>query len=65
MKFFVESGAIEFVNKHPDICPEFKELLEGLLSEYRKCLKNGNTVNGWGTDYKDEVKMVLELVDNL
>ena len=65
VKFFIEAGAIEFVNKHPDMCPEFKELLEKILSGYRKCLENGNTVNGWGTDFADEVKMVLELVDSL
>lgn len=61
MELFLANGAVDFLAKYPDICPEFTELFHNILDMYRENIKEGKNFDAWGDDYSDRMKQVLSM----
>lgn len=64
MEIFIEAGTTEFVNKYPEMCPEFTDLYSKTLEFMKERVKEGEWSNEWGESYFDRAEEVLEKEDN-
>ena len=60
LNIFMKAGLKEFIDLHPDICPEFTEMIEKIISKFQDMESNGDFLGPWGESYEDEIKSVNE-----
>jgi len=60
---FAKAGAPEFIEKYPEICPEFGKLFAESIAEIRAGAEAGTLQNEWGVDYGKEAAELLQLAD--
>ena len=61
MRLFINAGVKEFINKYPEFCPEFTEMINGIVTFYRKSIKAGNCISDWNVDFTKEFSEIVEV----
>lgn len=65
INYFISCNVKEFLNKYPDICPEFTEMFEQLKEQYDKYVKEERFFGAWGEDYKDGIMKIHNYFNTL
>ena len=60
LNMFIEGGLREFMDIHPELCPEFSEMIDGIISYFRKREENGDFSGSWNESYEKEIRQVNE-----
>ena len=55
---FMKSGLNELLDLHPEICPEFSEMIGNIISQFRDMEDNENFTGPWGESYESEIRLV-------
>lgn len=60
-KIFASAGTRQFIEKYPDLCPEFTELYKKTVEDIRTWVEDNKAVDLWGSDFSDEAKEALQI----
>ena len=60
MEHFVRLGTISFLQRYPDLCPEFGEKFRAVLLGFRYAVENGTIKGDWNQDFTDFGRALLE-----
>lgn len=63
LRIFAKAGTTEFIEKYPDLCPEFSQTYRGAVNHIEKLVKAGKAQGGWGEDYTGEAVELLRLTN--
>ncbi|MBV1756484.1 MAG: gamma-glutamylcyclotransferase [Dethiosulfatibacter sp.] len=57
---FKAGGVIDLLDKHPNLCPEFSTIFEGVLEGFRNAIETDKTKGDWGEEYRDRIFEALK-----
>lgn len=60
LNIFIKAGLNEFMDLHPDFCPEFSEMINKIISDFDKRQSQDNFLGPWGESYEEEIKTINE-----
>lgn len=60
LKFFMKAGLREFIDIYPDLCPEFTEMIEKIISRFQEMESQEEFRGSWGESYEDDIRAVNE-----
>ena len=60
MDIFHRGHVMEFLAEYPDFCPEFTEMIYGILAEYRQCIQEKRFIFGFAKNYEREIRAVVK-----
>ena len=60
LNIFIKAGLREFIDLYPDLCPEFTEMIEKIISTFQNKESEGNFSGPWGESYEDDIKSINE-----
>lgn len=63
MQILIRGGVKEFLMLHPDICPEFTEMVERTVDGYRERISKGNFLVGWNENREADIREIVEHFD--
>ena len=58
LNIFMKVGIKEFIDLHPELCPEFTEMIEKIISSYKDKIVQSKFTGPWGESYETEIKSV-------
>ena len=58
LNIFMKAGLNEFLDLHADLCPEFSEMMGGIIAKFGDMEAQGKFKGPWGESYEDEIKAV-------
>lgn len=58
LKIFMKAGLKEFIDLHPDLCPEFSEMIFEIISKFKKLEEDEKFTGQWGESYEDDIKLI-------
>lgn len=62
---FVNAKMHLFIDAYPEICPTFTSLFFKTKSYFKELASKDNEKNSYGEDYKEEIKSILEKMDDM
>lgn len=60
LNIFMKAGLNEFMDLHPELCPEFIGMIKNIASEFHDMESQGKFFGPWGESYEREIKAVNE-----
>ena len=60
LNIFMKAGVKEFIDLHSDLCPEFAEMIDKIVSSYKDKILASDFIGMWGESYEDDIKSVAE-----
>lgn len=57
---FKMGGVVSFIEKHPDFCPVFTQVFNGVIIGFTQALKTGQTKGDWGQEYKEQMEEAIK-----
>lgn len=60
LKLFMKAGLNEFLDLYSDLCPEFSEMIGGIISSFKDMERDERFTGSWGESYESEIKEVNE-----
>jgi gamma-glutamylcyclotransferase (GGCT)/AIG2-like uncharacterized protein YtfP len=60
LNIFIKAGLREFIDLYPEICPEFTEMIEDIISQFHQRESEGKFTGSWGESYEDEIRSINE-----
>ena len=63
MQIFIRGGVKKFLMLHPEICPEFTRIVEGIVDGCRERITKGDFIVGWNEDRKADISGIVEHFD--
>ena len=60
LNIFMKAGLKEFIDLHSDLCPEFTEMIEKIISSYKDKILASDFTGPWGESYEADIKSVVE-----
>ena len=60
LNIFIKAGLREFIDLYPEICPEFTEMIEAIVSQFQQRESEGKFTGSWGESYEDEIRNINE-----
>lgn len=60
LNLFMSSGLNEFLDRHPEMCPEFTEMIESIISQFRDKEDDEKFTGSWGESYETEIRQINE-----
>lgn len=63
LTIFAEGNAKSFVEKYPDVCPEFTKMFNETVQMLRDKVNEGSGHDSWGTNYIPRATSVLKAID--
>ena len=58
LNIFMKAGLNEFLDLHADICPEFSEMIEKIISGFEDMESQGKFTGSWGESYEDDIRAI-------
>ena len=58
LEIFFKAGLREFMDLHSDLCPEFSEMIEKIISIFKDKEANGDFKGPWNESYEEDIKAV-------
>lgn len=59
MDFFISCGLSEFIEKYPDLCPKFTKMIEQIVENYLKCIREKKFVFYFGENHEQDFKRIV------
>lgn len=63
IRLFTGAGIKRFLAEHPDTCPKFKEMFEGIVNDIRSAYESGRHVFDYNRNFKEEQRETLAVCD--
>lgn len=60
LNLFMKAGLGEFIDLYPDLCPEFTEMIEEIISKFQEMESQEEFLGPWGKSYENEIKAINE-----
>ena len=60
LNIFMKAGLREFMDLHSDLCPQFSEMISGIISNFRDMESEGKFLGPWGESYESEIIEINE-----
>ena len=60
LNIFMKAGLNEFMDLHPDFCPEFSEMINNIIFKFKEMESQGKFLGSWGESYEAEIKAINE-----
>ena len=60
LKIFMKAGLREFLDLYSDICPEFSEMIERIVSDFKNMKSEANFIGPWGESYEKDIQTINE-----
>ena len=60
LNIFMKAGLREFMDLHWEMCPEFSEMCEKIISDFRERESEEKFNGSWGESYESEIKQINE-----
>ncbi len=60
LNIFMNVGLNEFLDIHADLCPEFAQMIEDIITKFKQMESEGNFLGPWGESYETEIKAINE-----
>ena len=64
LNIFMNAGLNEFIDLHADLCPEFAEMIEKIISQFKDRQSQAKFTGTWGESYETEIREVNEYFSN-
>ena len=64
LNVFMKAGLNEFMDLHYELCPEFSEMIEKIISKFQNMESQGQFYGSWGESYESEIKAINEYFSN-
>ena len=58
LNIFMMTGLNEFMDLHPDFCPEFSDMIEKITLQFKDMESEGRFFGPWGENYENEIKAI-------
>lgn len=58
LNIFFKAGLREFMDLHSDLCPEFSEMIEGIIFAFKDKEAKGDFLGSWKESYEEDIKSV-------
>ena len=58
LNIFMKAGLNEFIDLHPDICPEFSEMISNISLQFQKLESEAKFIGPWGESYEEDIKSI-------
>ena len=55
LNLFMKAGLREFIDLHPDLCPEFTAMINDIISKFKDKESQGDFLGPWKESYEDEI----------
>lgn len=65
LNLFLNAGTKDFLDKYPELSPEFTQMFTEIIEGIRSDFENGRHIFDYEEDFKDRQKALLELYDSL
>ena len=60
LKIFMKGGIREFMDLYPDFCPEFSEMIIGIISNFRDMESRNDFIGPWDVSYETDIRAINE-----
>ncbi|WP_298523165.1 gamma-glutamylcyclotransferase [uncultured Methanobrevibacter sp.] len=60
LNIFISAGLREFLDIHPDLCPQFSELIGNIITHFRELESKKDFLGSWGESYEEEIREINE-----
>ena len=60
LNIFMKAGVKEFIDLYPGLCPEFTQMIDKIVSNYKDKILASDYKGSWGESYEDDIKSVAE-----
>jgi len=60
LNIFMKAGVKEFIDIHPELCPEFTQMIDKIVSNYKDKILASDYTGMWGESYEEDIKSVAE-----
>lgn len=58
LNIFKKAGLNEFIDLHPDFCPEFTEMINSIISKFNDMESQREFLGPWGENYETEIREI-------
>ena len=59
MRLMIRSGVAAFMDKYPDICPEFSRMICDIVDGYRRCIEDQQLEFGFGENHEGDFREII------
>lgn len=60
LNLFMKAGLNEFMDLYFDFCPEFNEMIKGIITQFEDRQSQGKFTGSWGESYENEIRQINE-----
>lgn len=64
LNIFMKAGLREFIDLHPDLCPEFTQMIGDIIARFDDMEFQKRFTGPWGESYENDIKSVNEYFSN-